>query len=66
MAVYKTEHDGAVYAWIEKGARACLTVDETRMLWWGDPCDPVSLREIRGVPLEVLLTFSLLREVDKA
>lgn len=64
MAIYKTEHGGITYSWVEKGKRACLIRDETRLLWVGDPCDPVSLRKL-DAPLEVLLVFSVLRGVDR-
>ncbi len=61
MAVFKTVHEGRTYTWVEKGPRACLKVDDTKLIWWGEPTDPLSLRKL-AAPLEVLLRFSLLRQ----
>lgn len=60
MAIFRTVHEGREFKWIEKGSRAALVVDDTRMLWCGDPTDPMSLRKL-GAPLAVLLEFSILR-----
>jgi hypothetical protein len=62
---YKTVVGGREYKWVEKGERACLIVDETRLLWWGEPGDPQRAIPIDTAPLEVLLTFSVLRRLDR-
>lgn len=53
-----TVANGREYTYVESGRRACLLEDGTT-LWWGCvddaiPCDVV--------PLEVLLTLSVLKE----
>lgn len=66
MALYKTEYDGVLYTWIEKGQRACLVTGGTQLLWMGDPCDPVSIRKLApAAPLAVLLELSVLRGLDR-
>lgn len=62
---YKTVVGGHEYKWVEKGERACLIVDETHLLWWGEPGDPRNVIPLEHAPLEVLLTFSLLRGLDR-
>lgn len=67
---FKLQHGERTYTWIEKGTCAALTVDSTptttRMLWTGNPCDPVSLRSLgelkkHGVTLDMLLKLSVMR-----
>lgn len=62
---FKLQHGGRTYTWIEKGGRAALTIDSsaptTRLLWMGDPQDPVKIREIEA-PIAVLLELSVLRK----
>jgi len=57
--VLKTTCGGREYTWIEKSGRACLTVDGSTLLWWGEPGDPQNV--IVDVPLEVLLSLSIQR-----
>lgn len=68
---FKLHHRGRTYTWIEKGARAALTIDSsdstTRLLWMGDPCDPAKLRElngVEGVSLALLLELSRVRKAE--
>ena len=58
--VLKTTCGGREYTWIEKSGRACLTVDGSTLLWWGEPGDPRNIIS-PSVPLEVLLALSILR-----
>lgn len=56
----RTEHEGKVYEYTEKGERACLVnVTDDRLLFWG--C-PNSLVPCGIAPIAVLLTFSILRK----
>jgi hypothetical protein len=72
---FTVQHKGRTFTWIEKGRGAWLTVEvnakTTRMLWAGDPVDPIDLRRLdslkaEGVNLEVLLKLSVERNIRKA
>lgn len=56
--ILRTECKGRVYRWVEKNGSACLTADETELLWWGVVREMPFLEK---VPAEVLLEFSVRR-----
>jgi hypothetical protein len=60
--ILRMKNGGRQWKWVEKGNRACLIVDDTKVVWWGDPGSPYDRVPAGAAPLPVLLQFSIERD----